>query len=233
MGTLESALLLGCLWMGIFMKAVCHMLWELCRSSSSTCLSRFTSAGVFITDVTAPTSARISANQVAAGGLCRCTCSCWCFWSGRPILASSCWRPMGHWRFSCLQCVHGPCSWLCCWCTGSGADRRLVSLIIVEQTNLCDSDSIVITHSIRPVYFYWQTFCARFFHSFTFFSDLPVIAIICEESLVSIQIPNTNFFITGPDPLLTLRHVYSQDNSSKMKILIMIYFPSYYSKPVI
>lgn len=110
------------------------------RCFSSICLSLITSAGVFTTGVVAPTSAHSSAGRAADGGLWRCTWACWSSWSGKPILATSCWRPTGHWPSSCLPYAPGPFSWACCWCTGHGGEHLLVSLMAAKPTGHCDGD---------------------------------------------------------------------------------------------
>lgn len=111
------------------------------RCFSSICLSLITSAGVFTTGVAAPTSAHKSAGRAAAGGLWPCTSACWSSWSGKPILATSCWRPTGHWPSSCLPYVPGPFSWACCWCTEHGGELLLVSPMAARPTGHCDADS--------------------------------------------------------------------------------------------
>lgn len=106
------------------------------RCFSSICLSLITSAGVFTTGVVAPTSAHKSAGRAAAGGRWPCTSACWSSWSGKPILATSCWRPTGHWPSSCLPYVPGLFSWACCWCTKHGGELLLVS----RPTGHCDAE---------------------------------------------------------------------------------------------
>lgn len=127
------------------------------RLFSSTCLWLATSAGVSTCVPVATASAHTSGEWILLE-LCPYIWWCWACWYGRPIHATSCWRPMDFRPSSYRPSDAGPLGWASCWYTTPGAGPALAPLHWLwgsHSTTIPKSDTQQGSLPFFPPRIYW------------------------------------------------------------------------------